>query len=104
MGIRQVMQESLPDIFDAMGEDAVFIVAGGTPINCKAFIDFGVALEPEGFEGMAVQRGIIIEALLSVLEAEPKRGDNFVIDDITYEVGRVLANDGFTVKLAVKAV
>ena len=102
MGIRQVMQESLPDIFEAMGENAVFIPAGGDPIPCKVFIDFGIALEPEGFEGMAVQRGTIIEVLLSVMGAEPKRGETFIIDDITYEVGRILANDGFTVKLAIK--
>lgn len=102
MGIRQVMQESLPDIFEAMGEDAIFTPLTGEPVSLKAFIDFGVVLEPTGFDGQSRQESIVIEALLSDLPHEPLKGEMFEIDGITYAVGRVIGNDRFTVKLACK--
>ena len=102
MGIRQVMNDSLPDIFDAMGEDAIFTPLTGDPITCKAFIDFGVTLEPDGFEGQSRGESIVIEALLSVLTREPLRGETFEIDGVTYKVSRITGNDHFTVKCACK--
>ena len=101
-GIRQVMQESLPDIFEAMGEDAVFTPLIGDPISLKAFIDFGVVLEPDGFDGQLRQESIVIEALLSDLLHEPLKGETFEIDSMVYRVGRVIGNDHFTIKAVCK--
>ena len=109
------MRAALPGMFgpieDPTGEDAIFTPAAGAPVDCKVFIDFNVALEPDGFEGMTQQTGTVIEALLNGDEASPDgislsrppiRGETFTLDGVDYEVARITANDGFTVKMAVK--
>lgn len=102
MGLRSELQEALPDMFEAAGEAAVFTPAAGDPIPCQVFIDFNQVLEPDGYEGMSTQRGTIIEALLSDIGREPNRDETFTVDGVIYRVARPIANDGFTVKIAVK--
>ena len=112
MGIRTVIAAALPSIFADMGEDAFFTPAGGAGKDCKIFIDFNVQLQPDGLTAQTWQQATVIEALLSDpslpaaldpygIGAEPNRGDTFVYDEITYTVGKVIENDGFTVKVAV---
>ena len=110
MGLRGELQEALPGMFDA-AEDASFTPAAGASVPCKVFIDFNVSLEPAGFEGMTQQTGTVIEALLNGNEASPDgiaisrppvRDETFTLAGIIYTVARILTNDGFTVKMAVK--
>jgi hypothetical protein len=111
MGIRAELQEALPDMFEVAGEDAVFTPAAGAPVDCKVFIDFDVALEPDNFEGQTQQTGTVIEALLNgdadlpdgiAISRAPVRGETFTLAGVTYSVARIMATDGFTVKMAVK--
>jgi hypothetical protein len=108
MGLRSIMSDSLPDLFEAMGEDATFTPLTGDPVSLKAFIDFSVALEPMGFDGQSRQQRIEIEALLADLPHEPAEGETFEIlsgdAQGTFEVRRVTFNDRFTVKAACKEI
>jgi hypothetical protein len=112
MGLRAELQEALPDMFDAAGEDAIFTPATGVPIPCKVFIDFGVLFQPSGFDVQVWERGTKIEALLNgdgsipdgiAISREPASGETFALTDIgeTYTVKAILENDGFTVKAVV---
>ena len=103
MSIRSEIRETLPDLFTAMGEDALLLPAAGGSIPCHVLIDFGVALEPDGFTLQIGQPATVIEALLSDLTGvEPSRDDRFALEGKTFTVQRVLASDGFTVRMAVK--
>jgi hypothetical protein len=114
MGLRAVFAEALPDIFDEAGEDAVFTPAAGDPIPCKVFIDFNIALQPNGVETQVWQQVTTIEALLSdprtdgtgvAIGREPNRDETFTLDipsnDTVYTVQAILENDGLTVKAVV---
>ena len=111
MGLRAELQSALPDMFEAAGEDAIFTPAVGDPLDCKVFIDFNVALEPDSFEGTTLQTGTVIEALLNgdavlpdgiAISRVPVRSETFTLAGVTYSVARIISNDGFTVKMAVK--
>jgi len=102
MGYRSVFTDALQNMFEAAGEDAVFAPATGDPVPCKVFIDFDQVMEPDGLEGMSMQRGTVIEALLSDIGREPNRDETFTVAGVTYRVARITANDSFTVKMAVK--
>jgi len=107
MSIRSELREALPGIFEDMGEAASYTPSGGSAVPCHVFIDFDVRFEPDGMTTQTWTTATVIEALLSELDdAEPNKGDTFVISagDAagTYAVQRVLSNDGFSVKMAVK--
>lgn len=103
MTIRSEMREALPDMFNAMGEEALFIPLGESALPCHVFIEFGVNVEPDGFTAQAGQKVTVIEALLSELNGfEPGKDDAFTVEGKTYTVQRILDNDSFTVKAAVK--
>lgn len=111
MGLRGELQEALPDMFDAAGEDATFTPATGDPVTCKAFIDFDVTLEPTGFDGQIQQTETIIEVLLNgdedapdgiSISRAPVKGETITIDAVVYTVAKIIGNDHFTAKLAVK--
>ena len=101
MGLRSVFREALPDIFTAAGEDAVYHPLTGDPVDCKIFIEFNVQLQPSGAEMQIWERGTTIEALLSVIGDEPKKGSHFVYEDESYYVRVIAENDGMTVKAVV---
>ncbi len=102
MGIRADMDELLPDMFDVMGEDAVYTPLSGSPVNCKVFVDHDVQNEPRGFDAVTWQRWTQIEALLKDVVTEPSRGSSFSVEETNYVVEKILSNDGFTVVMAVK--
>jgi hypothetical protein len=101
MGLRAVFAAALPDIFDAAGEDAVFTPAAGAAIPCKIFIEFDVALQPEGTTAQVWEQGTTIEALISEITRAPARGETFTYDSVVYTMKAVISNDGLTVKVAV---
>jgi hypothetical protein len=102
MGARAEIAAALPSVFAEKGEEAVFTPAGGPVIDpCHIFIEFNVALQPDGMTAQAWQRATVIEALLSEIGAEPNKSDTFIYDETTYTVARIIENDGFTVKVAV---
>jgi hypothetical protein len=104
MGLRKVFEEAMPDVFNTAGEDAVFIPQGGIPIPCKMFIDFDVALQPEGIQSETWDRGITIELLLSEVKYEPKRGDKIIYVDKgkTYSLVTPLENDNISIIMVAK--
>lgn len=105
MGIRSVFEEAIPVLFNKAGEDAIFTPAVGDPIPCKIDINFGVELQPVGAESQIWERGVTIEALLSVLTREPARGETFTYPaegGVVYTVQAVLENDDLTVTVQVK--
>lgn len=101
MGARAEIAIDVSEIITKEGEDAIYTPTGGDPVDCHIFIDFNVQLQPDGFQAQAWDRATIIECLLSEVGAEPNRGDAFIYDGTTYEVKRVVENDGFTIKAAV---
>jgi hypothetical protein len=101
MGIRAVFAAADAIFMPLIGEDAVFTPAAGAAIPCKIFIDFSVLLQPAGVEAHIWERGTTIEALLSEIGREPKRGETFEYDSVVYTVKSILENDGLTVKAVV---
>jgi hypothetical protein len=108
MGMRAILKEFLPEMFDQIGEDATYTPSGGSPVvACKIFIDFDVMLQPSGMEAQVVQVGTMIEALLlddeniGIGTTEPSRGDKFTYDGTVYTVQAIEKNDGLTVKMVV---
>ncbi len=94
----------MPDIFDTAGEDAVFTPQDGSPVECKMFIDFDVALQPVGVQSETWEKGITIELLLSAIGQEPKRGDKVLYVDKgkTYTLITPLENDNLSVVMVAK--
>jgi hypothetical protein len=104
------MLSALPEIFEDMGEEAVFTFQGGDQIPCHIFVEFDINLEPDGFTAQIGQTSTVVEALLSELNGiVPNKNETFTIvgEDSPlkgeiYTVQRVLTNDRFTVKVATK--
>lgn len=101
MGLRADMASALPEMIEALGEEATFTPSGGNPIACHILIDFDVDLQPDGFQTTAWQRATVIQAMLSEIKAEPDKGDVFTLSGANYAVQKVTFNDGLTVKVAV---
>ena len=92
----------IADIFNTIGDDAIFTPAGGAPVDCKVDLVTEVDSQPHQFSTTAWAQGKTIEAILSVIGKEPDRGDIFTIDGTDYTVEAVVENDGYCVKVVVK--
>lgn len=97
-----IFTQALADIFNSpIGEDATFTPAGGTAVPCRVIVNRSVLLQPAGMEAQVIERGTTIEAILSVIGAEPNRGDVFTVGTETFTVGSIERNDGVTVEAVV---
>jgi len=85
------------------GEEAIFHPATGEGIPCHVFIDFDVDVKVEDLETQVWERTTVIEADLAEIGREPVRDEGFTVAGVMYRVKRILGNDGFSVKAAVKA-
>ncbi len=103
MAIEDVLNQAGADILNIVGQDAVYQPAVGGAVDAKVELRKGVALQPEDFGGQVWQKGITIEALLSVLGQEPAKGETFTIGSDVYTVRAVEETDGRFVKLVVTA-
>ena len=101
MGFRGDMEEALPDLYEEIGEDAIFEPIEGDPIPCMVDIRRNTLYQPAGMETQVWELGTTIEVLLSVIGRAPKQGETFTIGSVVYKVKAILENDGMTAKMAV---
>jgi len=97
-----IFDQAAEDIFNQIGQDAVFTPSAGDPVACKVNIERDVDLEPHGYDSQVWGRGITIEAILSILGKEPDQDENFTVEETEYTVQTVQENDGRFVKMVVK--
>ena len=100
--MEEIFDQAAEDIFNQMGQDAIYTPNAGYPVECKINLERDVDLEPHGFDSQVWGRGITIEAILSVLGKEPDSGETFMVGETVYKVQTVQANDGRFVKMVVK--
>jgi hypothetical protein len=98
----EIFNEAAEDLFDQLGQDAIFTPTMGDPVNCKVNLEHDVDLQPGGFDSQVWGEGITIEAILSVLGKEPDQGETFTVGETDYTVQTVQENDGRFVKVVVK--
>ena len=97
--------QAAQDIFDALGQSAVFTPSVGDPVSCVVNPEIEVAYQPAG-ESQVWEQEAMIEYMLSEVGKEADPGETFLIATGiyagTYTVKAVLENDGRFVKVAVK--
>jgi len=106
MGLRKIFEESLGDVFDTAGEDAVYIPQDGTPLTCKMFIDYDVVMQPAGLQSETWEKGTTIELLLSQIGQIPARGDIVTYTDKgkSYTLLAPVENDGLSIVMMAKEI
>ena len=97
--------QAAQDIFDALGQSAVFTPSVGDPVSCVVNPEIEVEFQPAG-ESQVWEQGTTIEYMLAEVGKEADPGETFLIAAGiyagTYTVKAVLENDGRFVKVAVK--
>lgn len=99
MGFQEKYATAASKLFNS-GDDALFNTLEGTAIPCKIFIEKNVMLQPAGLDSQVYEKGITIEALLSVIGREPLQTETFTypaIDGDVYEVRTIIENDGVVI-------
>ena len=89
--IKTVFQLAAVDIFDQMGETAIYKPLSGPQVPaCKVLITKEIDLQPVGMESSTWQRTVMLECLSAEVGREPDRGDRFEVGDDVYKVEKVL--------------
>ena len=97
-----IFTQAVADILDApVGDDATYNPAGGAPVACRVIVNRDIMLQPDGITAQAAAIGTSIEADLSVIGAEPNRGDTFTVGAETFTVQAISRNDGIIVEAIV---
>ncbi|MFA5458255.1 MAG: hypothetical protein WC119_10150 [Synergistaceae bacterium] len=102
MSIQTILDNAMTDLFNHVGQDATYTPVSGAALPCKVWVQNDVELQPFDFQGMAVEMTILIECLLSEVQAVPQRGSTFLVGTRTYTVQTVHKNDNRIVVLVVK--
>jgi len=89
--IKTVFQQAAVDIFDQMGETAIYRPLSGPQVpDCKVLITKEIDLQPVGMETSTWQRTVMLECLSAEVGQEPDRGDRFEVGSDVYKVEKVL--------------
>jgi len=85
------------------GDPARFLPAGSVPVEgCMVDVEYDVELQPEGYDSVVFERATTLEAMVSEV-GEVERGDTFEVEGTTFNVRKILENDGVFVKVVVHA-
>ena len=87
----------LPALQKYMGDSATYTPAGGSPVSTWAMMGTSVELVGQ-YSPVAETRK---SAALPIADVpDPRVGASLVVNGVTYRVGQILANDGYTVTVA----
>lgn len=100
--IEEVFAQASLDMFNELGEDALFTPLAGDPVDCKVILEQGVDLQPGGYSSQAYAQGTTIEYILASVGKEADRGETFEVGEDTWTVQAVEENDGTFCKVTVK--
>jgi hypothetical protein len=101
MGFQDNFPRVHQSVFNAVGVPGDYLPSVGDPVlGIKVQIDHDVELSPEGQDFGVTTGGTTIETLLSDT-GPPKRGDEFLVEGITYTVKGTAENDKTFVKVVV---
>ncbi len=93
MAVETLLDAAGLDVFDIMGQAAIFTPATGSTVSCQVVIDSAVKMQTEGQETQAWAGRFTIEGLISVLGREPNRDETFTVGATTYTVQTLLENN-----------
>ncbi len=102
MGFNDDLAESLADLFEAAGQDAILTRGGVDEVPCHVDIMRGVDLQPGDFNAQVSGNSIVIEFILSEIITEPDRGDTVSVGEAIYTVESIAENDEYVVRAVVK--
>jgi hypothetical protein len=102
MSISTILDAAMTDLFNNVGEDAIYTPVTGAVLSCKVWIQKDVQLQPIDFTGQAVENSTLLECLLSEVLTVPQRGATFLVGSTTYTVQTLQKNDGRILTLVVK--
>ena len=102
MPIEDLLDSAAADIVAHGGREATYTNALGVSADLRVFFAQEVEMQPDGQVGPAWAQLETVQGLLADFGQEPDEGDTIEIDGTTYNVTRVLDNDGRWVKVAVK--
>jgi hypothetical protein len=80
MGFDETAARALTDVFNHLGESAVFTPSGGDSMECKVIIDRETGIEPGGYDTQVMVPVTTLEYILNELGQEAKRGDKFEVE------------------------
>lgn len=100
MGFDDILDQAAADIWAITGAEAIFRPVDGTPVPCLIEVERNVELQPDSYEATVVERGVTVEAMVSVV-GEPERGDVFEMGLVSFTVAKIVENDGQFVKVVV---
>lgn len=87
----------LPALRKQIGDDAVYTPPGGEPVATWAMMGTSVELVGQ-YSPVAETRK---SAALPIADVpEPRVGASLVVNGVTYRVGQIIANDGYTVTVS----
>lgn len=87
----------LPALRKQLGDDAVYTPPGGSPVATWAMMSASIELVGQ-YSPVAETRK---SAALPIADVpDPRVGAALVVNGSTYRVGQVIANDGYTVTVA----
>ncbi|MBF0395770.1 MAG: hypothetical protein HQK78_03285 [Desulfobacterales bacterium] len=96
-----IFNRLVKDIFNAFGQDAIYMPISGKKRQVRVAIDYKTELQPSG-QASVYEIGTTMECILAEIGREPNRGDRFQIGNKVYKVDSIIQNDGRVVKMAVK--
>jgi hypothetical protein len=88
-------------LMTVLGSAAVYVGAGGS-ISTTAIIRRDLQQEPEGFQGPAHTRRVVLDLLTADVGdvANLRRGEEIHVEGAIYRIEQVLADDGVVVSVA----
>lgn len=101
MGAQDILAQAVADVFNTLGQEAIFTPAAGDPVAMMVDLDLETAFQP-GADMTVWESGATIEYALPDIGREANAGETFTIGATVYTVAAVMENDGFAVKVAVK--
>ena len=90
------------DLFDDLGQDAIYIPVTGDPVSCKVKHTKEIDPQPIGYDAQAWASSDIIEYRLDEVGQSASRGDVFRIGETDYTVQAVVEGDERFIKVSVK--
>lgn len=103
MSINAIAQRAVSDAISHHGESATYTASGWSPTSTTPTIWLAKSMQgtPGFYEADAVEPEIVAYMDRTEISA-PRRGDTFVIDDVTYTVDRVVDKNDWYVVAAVR--
>jgi hypothetical protein len=77
MGFEEIAARALTDVFNHLGESAVFTPSEGDPVECRVIMTRETGIEPGGYDAQVAVPVTTLEYMLNEVGQEAKRGDKF---------------------------